>query len=338
MHELIANREVRQIDLDCGINHAPLKVQQHGLADAHQWPLVSKGKIKDRHGGSYRVPASKAWRFPEIELRTGNSYPSMVLDLDGANALYRLVDAVAHGDILMPNWAVTRKASGGTHAVWNLARPVHRGDSARQAPLRAFARVSEFYAATLKADAGYTGVLAHNPMSRAHGSGFVTNWWHREPYTLPALAEVIPYGWRKPTVAITAIGRNRSMFETLIRWAGKPENRENNVLAAALSINEAIGRLHGGPALDPPEVAAIARSVDRKRREWIAKSSYYTPEQKTRWGRLRGIKSGAARRKLTVDRDRAIIQAVAGGRSLRDVAREFGLTDGGVRWILNRGA
>ena len=97
------------------------------------------------------------------------------------------------------------------------------------------------------------------------------------------------------------------MFETLIRWAGKPENRENNVLAAALSINEAIGRLHGGPALDPPEVAAIARSVDRKRREWIAKSSYYTPEQKTRWGRLRGIKSGAARRKLTVDRDRAII-------------------------------
>ena len=151
MHELIANREVRQIDLDCGINHAPFKVRQHGLSDAHQWPLVSHGKIEDRHGGSYRVPASKAWRFPEIELRTGNSYPSIVLDLDGANALYRLVDAVAHGDILMPNWAVTRKASGGTHAVWNLARPVHRGDSARQAPLRAFARVSEFYAATLTA-------------------------------------------------------------------------------------------------------------------------------------------------------------------------------------------
>ena len=27
----------------------------------------------------------------------------------GSNALYRLVDAVEHGDILMPNWAVTRR-------------------------------------------------------------------------------------------------------------------------------------------------------------------------------------------------------------------------------------
>ena len=33
----------------------------------------------------------------------------MIQDIDGANALYRLVDAVEHGDILMANWTVTRK-------------------------------------------------------------------------------------------------------------------------------------------------------------------------------------------------------------------------------------
>ena len=32
------------------------------------------------------------------------------------------------------------------------------------------------------ADPGYTGVLTHNPMAAAHGSGFVTNWGRRKPY------------------------------------------------------------------------------------------------------------------------------------------------------------
>ena len=293
-----SNRDSRQLKLP--IEFAPPRVRAHGLRDAHSYPLVSQGKRSiGEHSASFRVHASGAWLFPEIELRAGNSWPSIVLDVDGANALYRIVDAVEHGDILMPNWAVTRKASGGTHAVWNLERPVHRGESARPSPLRALALVSEFYADALQADAGYTGVLSHNPMSAAHGPGFVTNWLHRDPYTLPQLGEVIPFGWRKPTVAETAIGRNCSMFDALRRWAGKPENRENDVLAAAMSINEEIGRLHAKAPMDQLEVAAIARSVHGKRREWIAKDNYYTHEQKELWGRERGIKSGKARRKGT---------------------------------------
>ena len=101
--------------------------------------------------------------------------------------------------ILTPNWSVTRKAGGGTHAVWNLARPVHprrRGPGRHR--LRALARVSEYYAATLKADSGYTGVLSHNPMSAAHGPGFVTNWLSPWGHTrFLSWAEVIPFGWRK---------------------------------------------------------------------------------------------------------------------------------------------
>ena len=319
-----------------GIDHAPPKIRAHGLREAHIWPLVSKGRISGDHSGSFRVHASGAWGFPEIELRTGNSFPCIILDLDGENALYRIVVAVDHGEIRIPNWAVTRKAGGGTHAVWNLARPVHRGERARPSPLRALARVSEYYAAALLADAGYTGVLSHNPMSAAHGPGFVTNWFRHDPYTLPELGEVIPFGWRKPTIAGTAIGRNCSMFDALRRWAGKPENRGNDVLAAAMSINEEIGRLHGKAAMDQSEVAAIARSVDRKRREWIAKDSYYSSEQRSLWGRERGIRSGKARRKRNEDRDRAIIQAVDKGRSLRDVGREFGLSLNGVQWIVKR--
>ena len=284
----------RQFQFDFGIDHAPVKVREHGLKEAHTWPLVSSGKQVLDHAGSYRVHASEAWEFPEIELRAGNSWPSIVLDVDGSNALYRVVEAVEHGEILTPNWTVTRKQGGGTHAVWNLARPVHRGEAARPSPLKALARVSEFYADTLKADAGYNGVLSHNPMSGAHGPGFTTNWFHREAYSLPQLGEVIPMGWRRPVVSRTNVGRNCDLFRALIRWAGKPENIVNDVLAAAHLVNQAFS-----PRLPDAEVAATARSVHKYRKQWVTKGRYFTPAQSRLWGKERGIKSGAARRKGT---------------------------------------
>ena len=284
-----------------------------------------------QHSASFRVPAEDAWGFPEIELRAGNSWPSIVLDVDGANALYRIVEAVEKNKIKTPNWTVTRKGSGGTHAVYNLARPVHRGEAARKGPLNSLARVSEFYADTLLADSGYTGVLSHNPMSKAHGPGFVTNWFHREAYSLPQLGEVIPFGWRRPTVSRTGVGRNCDLFESLMRWAGCPENRTNDLLAAAHVINQSFDI-----PLPHAEVAATARSVHGYRARWIAKGSYFTQEQRTLWGSRRGIKSGEARRKLTHDRDTAIIQAVSEGRTMRDVGAEYGITGAAVYWILKR--
>ena len=311
-----------------GIDYAPTKVREHGLKEAHTFPLVSKGKQGGAHAGAFRVSAFEAWDFPEIELRAGNSWPCMIQDIDGANALYRIVEAVEKEEIKSPCWTVTRKGSGGTHAVWNLARPVHRGEQARIAPLKALSRVSEFYADTLRADSGYVGILSHNPMAQAHGPGFVTNWFHRAAYSLPELGEVIPFGWRRPTVSRTGVGRNCDLFQSLIRWAGCPENRENDCLAAAHVINQSFEL-----PLPDSEVAGIAASVERYRKNW----SYYTPTQRTLWGRARGIKSGAARRKLTADRDKTIVQAVSEGRSLRDVAGEYGLSAEGVRWIILRG-
>ena len=205
--------------LSLPIEYAPAKVRAYGLKDAHSWPLVSMGKDRSRaHSASFRVPVAEAWGFPEIELRAGNSWPSIVHDVDGSNALYRIVDAVERGEIRTPNWTVTRKGSGGTHAVYNLARPVHRGKAARKGPLAALARVSEFYADKLIADSGYTGVLSHNPMAKAHGPEFVTNWFHREAYSLQELGEVIPFGWRRPIVSRTGIGRNCDLFVSLMAW------------------------------------------------------------------------------------------------------------------------
>ena len=50
----------------------------------------------------------------------------------------------------------------------------------------------------------------------------------------------------------------------------------------------------------------------------------------------RGIKSGASRRKLTHDRDKAIIQSVDSGRPLRDVGMEHGLSRRTIYRIIRR--
>ena len=324
------DRTPQQLELP-GIEFAPPKVRRHGLRDAHTYPLVSHGKRRGGTWTSWRVPASDAWRFPEIELRAGNSWPALILDLDGANALERLVYAADRGDVLQPNWIVTRRRGGGTHAVWNLRVPVHRGPGTKARPMKALARIAEYYADTLNADRGYRAVLTHNPMAAAHGPRLVTTWGRLDPYRLGELGEVLPFGWRRPAVPATTIGRNCALFDALMRWAGSPSNAAFEVLPAAIASNQRFA-----VPLPADEVRGIAKSVERYRTRWKARGQFYTPDQRTLWGQTRGVRSGQARRKRTADRDAAILEAIQSGRSLRDVGAEFGLTAEGVRWIVRR--
>ena len=175
--------------LALAIDHVPPKVRRYGLRDAHSRPLVSHGKREGVFGSSFRVAPWDAWNFPSIELRAGNSWPVIILDCDGRDATLRLADAYISGRIAWPNWVVTRSSSGGSHGVWCLGKPVHRGERARQSPLKALARVSEYMAELVGADSGYAGVLSHNPMSRAHGPGLRTTWGGASPTSWPSWAK-----------------------------------------------------------------------------------------------------------------------------------------------------
>ena len=203
------------------------------------------------------------------------------------------------------------------------------------APLKRYARVSEYYAAVVGADAGYTAVLTHNPMEDAQLPGFETHWLSREPYTLGELAEYIPFGWRRPKVSRTAAGRNVDVFCHCIRWAGSPANLGAPVLGEAYRFNDGFKF-----PLDSPEVAGIGRSVERYRRRWIKRGQFgpVGDAERTSWGRERGVKSGQARRKRTKERDQAIVQAVGSGQSIRSVARDHGLRLFTVQNVLKRDA
>ena len=168
-------------------------MRAHGLKEAHTFPLVSKGKQGGAHAGAFRVSAFEAWDFPEIELRAGNSWPSLILDLDSQDALQEHYRRTECESWPLGSWLVQRVSNGHTHLVYNLAVPVHRGELARERPLRELARISEYYAVALKADRGYTGILTHNPTSKGHGPGFKTLWLRKDPYSLGELARVIPF-------------------------------------------------------------------------------------------------------------------------------------------------
>ena len=243
-----------------GIDFAPEKVRAHGYREAHTWPLVAR-----RKGESFRVHASRAWDFPYVELRTANSWPCLILDCDNPEAalaaIYTTHRAYGGTALPMPNWIVQRRETMHLHLIWCLIRAVLRGEQARQAPLRRFARISEFYRQTTQADAGFSGVLSHNPMcggTRSGGRALITTWGRRAPYCLDELAEAIPHGWKVPRVPMTEAGRNCSLFKALMKWSGKPPNWGVDVWCQALVMNAQFE-----PPMQHGEVKGIVKSVNK---------------------------------------------------------------------------
>ena len=277
------------------LDFAPAQVRSHGLRDAHTYPQVARGQ-----GASFRVPASQAWGYPSLELRAGNSWPLMGFDCDVPE---KVLDALvsnhwgarsdAQPALPEPNMIVQRRSNSHSHVSYFLAKPVHRGPTAREAPLRLFARISEFYRQALGADPGYNGVLTHNPMRSAHRHGeFLTHWGCNRPYSLSELAEPIPRGWRLPVKPTTEADRNCALFVALMKWAGSPANIGREVVAVARATNDGLD-----VPLGDSEVAGLAKSVERYRRSWIAKGRFYTEAEREAWGCALGLRSGLARRK-----------------------------------------
>ena len=202
--------------LELPIRFAPPVVREHGLQEAHSNPLVSHGKGKR----AVRRPAKVAWLYQEIELRTPNSLPALCLDVDTTP---QEVLTVAMGTtIRCPNWIAFNPATGHSHVVYTLARPVLYGDGMRLAPMQFHARIAEYYREAYSADRGYTGVLTHNP---THDK-WETEWLRETPWTLPELAEAIPRRWRIPAKPTTPEGRNSTLFMGAMRFFGKPSNWE----------------------------------------------------------------------------------------------------------------
>ena len=103
--------------------------------------------------------------------------------------------------------------------------PCSRANRPARPPQAWLARIGEYMALKLKADAAYSAALAHNPMSRAGRGRYRTDWLREAPYSLAELAAFVPKGWRRPIAQPrTVYGRNDALFREGMRWSGKPRN------------------------------------------------------------------------------------------------------------------
>ena len=243
--------------LELPLDFAPEPVRSHGLRAAHVAPLVGRRIGQDKQFWSGRVPASHAWAYPYIATAdAGATWATITLDCDD-----RLAMAAGLFDLPPTNWLVQTERGG--HLTWCLAGPVAKHKAARAAPEQYLAAVSEYYAAAVSADPGFGG-MGRNPTYR----DAKTIWGREEPYSLDQLANVVPFGWQRPQVATTAIGRNVDLFQTGMRWAGRQANASRPVLAALHAVNAEVAALHGKPPLSDAEVGGIARSIERYRERW----------------------------------------------------------------------
>ena len=214
--------QARQLELP--LLFAPSIVKDHGLRVAHPRPMVSYGKT-DAPFTSFRTTPKKAWSFPQLEYaNAGSSWAALVLDCDNPRKM-----GLGLLDLPTPNWTVTRISNGHAHLVWTLADPVHKYSAAKIEPQRYFAAIAEYYAETLGADPGYSGLLAHNPAPRMRQAEFTTTWGCEAPYAMDKLANVIPFNWSAPTVRQTGVGRNCDLFQSGMRWAGRQANVDLDV-------------------------------------------------------------------------------------------------------------
>ena len=141
---------------------------------------------------------------------------------------------------------------------------------------------------TLRADRGYVGVLAYNPV---HGD-YKTIYPHSEPYDLAELAEPIPGNWRRPALAsdlATAPGRNCHLFAALCKLALRCS--DDGLLTWARILN----REYSIP-LPEVEVMGTVRSVCDYRARWRVRGH----QQRWLWkqaarGRRGGLVAKAAR-------------------------------------------
>ena len=294
------------------LDFVPASMRGHGLREAHSAPLGGQ-RTTGGDWRTWRTTPADAWR-----------------EIDPYQAVERAhACAVGAGPLPTPNLTVTRLASGHLHVAWMLRRPVLRGEHVRENPLKAFARVSEFYCAALDADRGYVGVLAHNPLDVEH---YATAWLRRDPFSLAELGRAVPHRWRRPTKQPgTAAGRNDWIFSRLMRFGGSLHASDAEVEQRAEVLND--GLLF---PLAAAEVAGIVKSINgHYRAQWRARGWHRadflahqadlgrrnTSEQQ----RVKGRRSGEMRRAAVSDRDRRLLALLEAGESTRAAAAAEGV-------------
>ena len=209
----------------------------------------------------------------------------LVFDLDYNGAAVAWQDA----NLPAPTWTAQNPANGHAHVAWGLDVPVHI--NGRVEPIRYAAAVEAAYSHALRADAGYSGLMAKNPL---HSAWRVT-WGPAQLYGLEDLAEWVDLKAPPKREQPSGLGRNVELFDHLRTWAYKAVRgywRPGGFNAWAEAVLDRAERLNTFvQPLPHAEVRATARSVAR----WTWRK--LTPGGFRDSQAARGSRKGAGKRK-----------------------------------------
>lgn len=302
----------------------PRKLQTRGLRDWHRRPLAAD--MKDARGMMYpkRADPDTAWRKKAyIEINPHNAWTNIVLDLDDFGAYY---DFLAENEKYpQANWETTNNRNGHIQAGWILKTPVHRNALSSLKPQIKLADVAARMSYAMGADSSYGGLIARNPCFK-HET-LTTEWSdsRKKGYTLDQLGHLpdVP----KAKLYEVPIGRNVSLFRSVLRFAANSRNQDADLYETALMLNHNFNY-----PLPLNEIRSIAKSVKRitTRPTWKSKTF-------SEWQSGNGKRSGAKRRLKTQSRDRNIwLHYEQGILTNCAIAEMFGVSEGTVRHIVKR--
>lgn len=305
-------------------NPIPRKLRTRGLQDYHPRPLAAHPKNEDGLIFPRRMDAVEAWKMPYVELQPANSWAVLVLDCDDPDWILGSISGLAP----KPSYFVWNRENDHMQIAWILKDPVHRNQQSARKPLIKLGCVTGKLTKLFRADPDFQSTLARNP---AYEDEFRETIWcppRIKGYALDQLD--IPGDARpeKTLLSSTAVGRNVSVFEDLMQFAGSWRNREANLLAKALELNSAFETPLGGV-----EIGHVVKSVGRYRQQWIREGRYYGQDSQTQ--RDNQAKMIASRWKKSADRDVEILTMRLEGKSMQGIADEMKLTRLGVTKLLS---
>jgi len=309
-------------------------------ADLPERPYCMR-RVDGRPEGRMLIrPRLVAQRFPYIQINPPWVTLAIAFDIDrdgGAGAWLA-------AELPEPLASASNRANGHAHLIYGLAAPVLTGFEARRRPENLLAAVHGAMTERLQADAGYTGLIAKNPLHRGW-----RNLWSREParYELKFLAEFLTgreidrhWPWVRNRKRLTGLGRNLDTFHTTRLWSyhavrdywpAAGERRrpafadwQDAVTNHARAFN---AENHAHPMADS-ECRAIGKSISK----WTW--ARFSPEEFRVIQSKRGVRSGVVRRAAVADRDAAIIEARMAGARAVELAAEHGLTRRRVEQII----
>ena len=265
----------------------PGKLRSCGINQLPSYPFI----LTDR--GAFRKPLAEALKNPRIQINASNSTAVVTIDVDSDSWITECARR-RERNLAVPSWVVFRYENHRSHVAFVLKIPVHKNAESSRRAMWYLAAITAYLQESFNGDPGYTALITRNPIFKS--DELCTQWEHgkharRSGHTLKQLAYGMPdkiEAVSKRRLLNNSIGRNCSMFDSLMQISGSWQNRTLELLPVALTLNAQFEH-----SLPECEIARTVKSVERYRRKF----NYYdhSPDQASR-ARTQGQGKRAKRR------------------------------------------